>query len=219
MWLIISGLFLSVIGTGISTYRDLKKESDNKIKKTIIISISISIISTGLLAYKEWKADQQEREYKKNQQIQFVLQDVLKYRIAILDNYYFLLTKSMILNNYMLWERGRVNDHYNLIKSWEDVASAGNKEELNKAKSSFEQLQKIAREILLLSATYENLVPPTMIHWAQKTLSLKFEELSTVIDAYHPTKEVLNYAKLTGESIGEVTGKASYISTKILDEK
>lgn len=219
MWLIILVLLLSLIATGISTYRDLIKENDNKIKKTIIISMSISIISTGLLVYKEWKSDQQEHEYKKNQQIQLVLQDVLKYRIAILDNYYLLLTKSMILNNYMLWERGRVNDHYNLTKSWEEVASVGNKEELNKAKMSFEQLQKIAREILLLSATYENLIPPTMIHWAQKTLSLRFEELSTVIDAYHPTNEVLNYAKLTGESIGEVTGKASSISTKILDEK
>lgn len=210
-------IILSIIGIFIATYKDIIKEDNKKVKIALIAVMIISIMSVGLLSYKEWDAGKKEDEYKRNQQTQLILQDVLKYRIAILDNYTFLVTKSWLLFNYMNWEEARKhNDSNHFMKPWEELVSEETKNDFYKSKQAFEELQKIARDILILSATYKNIVPDSSVRWAEKTLSLRFDELSKMIDGYRSDKEVLDYAKLTGQSIGEMTGKASVTSEKIM---
>jgi hypothetical protein len=90
-----------------------------------------------------------------------VLASLSGYRVDMLDDYAWLLEHSVTTKNYLSYEASRTSsaDAANAVPDWQTVVSETQRLELTKSKSAFDHLQKIARDVLIETATYSTMVP------------------------------------------------------------
>jgi hypothetical protein len=137
-----------------------------------------------------------------------------KHAVPILDLYFLrLLPAASTLKNYSAFSAALDGTHlskngdYFLQRAAPQLA-----QQRESAVSAFNELQRIARTILAESAVYGDRYPPASVAWAERTLKLKESDLPMLLGQ---TSAALEYAELTGNSVGFSTGAAREALSRI----
>ncbi|SHE63665.1 hypothetical protein [Vibrio gazogenes] len=172
---------------------------------------SFSIVLVLLSGINQFNSNNSAKNIRKYELDLKVGENLAERRISILDNYFKVYMRSVVVSNYSMYQAGIKNltEDEKRTLSWDQgVLPKRERErererELESARESFEILQRQAREILDLSIRYPHRVPKQMTEWAKKTLNIKFLDLPNYINAYSDSLTVINYAKSLGSATGE----------------
>lgn len=192
-----------------SLHKDRIKDGHNpRVLRAIRISAVASCVVVAVAVLNQYNARQQASTLRAAQLRLTVLTGLSDYRVEILDDFVWLLTHSPTTKNYLDYEAARTSsaDAAVAVPDWQTVVPDVTRSELIKSRATFDQLQKISRSILMEASTYPSMVPTPLVEWATSTLALKFSDLPRFIDSYHPTSESIDYAHLTGQAVGTITG-------------
>jgi hypothetical protein len=207
--LLIASCLAAVLVAFASWYKDRAKDGQNvKVLRASNLGVICSVLVVVLAGSNQYSSSKQSAALRSAQLQLSVLQDLSRYRVEMVDTYIWLLLHSTVIYNFVGYEQAREGIAAP-IPHWETVASEPLRQELKEAKSTFERLQKIAREVLMQAATYPTAVPEPLTEWATTTLSLHFNNLPQVINGYSNTAESQKYAELIGRAVGAVTGQAA----------
>jgi hypothetical protein len=201
-------------------YKEKLKDGHNTAVRKAIFAIAVlSVIGVLLHGVNQFMANRQAGHMRKAQLQHTVLQNLLGFQNELAHNYMTLIKHSATIYNYSEYERVRssLNGAGHTIPAWETKVNETFRSELRESQAAFDRLQKISLEVLIQAAAYPTLVPLPLSQWATKTLSAKFSDLPQLINAYHETPEVLEYATLVGRAVGAVIGGA-YATAETLSQ-
>lgn len=203
--LLIISAISAILACFASLHKDRIKDGHNpRVLRAIRISAVASCVVVAVAVLNQYHARLQASTLRAAQLQLTVLTRLSDYRIEILDEFSWLVMHSLTTNSYLDYEAVRASSA--TVPAWEKVVSDVTRLELIKSKAAFDQLQKISRIILMDASTYPSMMPKPLVEWANVTLALKFSDLPRFIDSYHPTPESIDYANLTGQAVGTITG-------------
>lgn len=207
--LLIISAISAILACFASLHKDRIKDGHNpRVLRAIRISAVASCVVVAVAVLNQYYARQQASTLRAAQLRLTVLTGLSDYRVEILDDFVWLLTHSPTTKSYLDYEAARTSsaDAAVAFPDWQTVVPDVTRSELIKSKATFDQLQKISRSILMEAGTYPSMVPKPLVEWATSTLALKFSDLPRFIDPYRPTPESIDYAHLTGQAVGAITG-------------
>ncbi|MFJ2994939.1 hypothetical protein [Pandoraea sp. NPDC087047] len=207
--LLIISAISAILACFASLHKDRIKDGNNPhVLRAIRISAVASCVVVAVAVLNQYHARLQASTLRAAQLQLTALTRLSDYRVEILDDFSWLVMHSLTTNSYLDYEAVRASsaEVAATVPAWEKVVSDVTRLELIKSKAAFDQLQKISRTILMDASTYPSMMPKPLVEWASVTLALKFSDLPRFIDSYHPTPESIDYANLTGQAVGTITG-------------
>jgi len=178
-----------------------------------IIQYGIMITITILSAYSQIDSVKKENIYKYAQIELQILSKVSQYFYPVIMNIIEIQNNFVVVKNYLSFKKAkRSNPEISSMIDWYKIANKQQRKQLEKTKKAFHNIKYAASEILKLSMEYGDIIPEKTIKWAQKTVTMRFEEIDKYFDPYapigeYPKNSVIFYIKETGEAFGVVIGK------------
>ena len=207
--LLIASCVAAVLVAFATWRKDYAKDGHNvKVLRASNLGAICSVLVVVLAGTNQYVSSKQRAALRSTQLQLSVLQDLSRYRVEMLDAYMFLLFHPDITYNYVNLEQERERNVVPM-PPWETLVNESDRQELKEAKSAFDRLQKIAREVLMQAATYSNAVPERLTEWATTTLSLHFNNVPQVINGDPNRAEALEYGELISRALRAVTGQTA----------